>query len=104
MPHAVLGVGVNRSRHPRPLLPGTETSRRRPARRARAARALWQGNVPPDLQGNYDYSQFGLGELLFFEPFDDDMLNEAVRFAERWELGENLREQRYENLVAPVTI
>jgi hypothetical protein len=32
------------------------------------------------------------------------MLNEAVRFAERWELGENLREQRYENLVAPLTI
>jgi len=21
-----------------------------------------------------------------FEPFDEDMLNEAVRFAERWEL------------------
>jgi hypothetical protein len=37
----------------------------------------------------------------FFEPFDEDMLNEAVRFAERWELRENLREQRCENLVAP---
>ena len=65
---------------------------------------LWQRNVPPDLQDDYDYSQFGLGELLFFEPFDADMLDEAVRFAERWELGENLREQRYENLVAPVTL
>jgi hypothetical protein len=65
---------------------------------------LWQRNVPPDLQGDYDYSQFGLGELLFFEPFDEDMVNEAMRFAERCELGENLREQRYENLVAPVAI
>ena len=65
---------------------------------------LWERNIPPELQGDYDYSKFGLGELLFFEPFDEDMLNEAVRFAERWELGENLREQRYENLVAPVTI
>jgi NitT/TauT family transport system substrate-binding protein len=65
---------------------------------------LWERNVPPELHGDYDYSRFGLGELLFFEPFDEDMLNEAVRFAERWELGENLREQRYENLVAPVTI
>jgi hypothetical protein len=58
----------------------------------------------PELEGDHDYSQFGLGELLFFEPFDEDMVNEAVRFAERWELGENLREQHYENLVAPVTI
>jgi hypothetical protein len=65
---------------------------------------LWERNVPPELHGDYDYSQFGLGELLFFEPFDEDMLNEAVRFAERWELGENLHDQRYENLVAPVTI
>jgi hypothetical protein len=26
----------------------------------------------------------GMGRL--FEPFDEDMLNEAVRFSERWEL------------------
>jgi hypothetical protein len=65
---------------------------------------LWERNVPPELQGDYDYSKFGLGELLFFEPFDEDMLNEAVRFAERWQLGENLREQRYENLVATVAV
>jgi hypothetical protein len=65
---------------------------------------LWERNVPRELQGDYDYSKFGLGELLFFERFDEDMLNEAVRFAERWELGEDLRELKYENLVATVTV
>jgi ABC-type nitrate/sulfonate/bicarbonate transport system substrate-binding protein len=65
---------------------------------------LWERNVPPELEGAYDYLKFGLGELLFFEPFDEDMLNEAVRFSKRWDLGENLREQRYENLVAKLTV
>jgi NitT/TauT family transport system substrate-binding protein len=47
---------------------------------------LWERNVPPALRGDYDYSAFGTGEVLVFERFDDDMVAEALRFAERWGL------------------
>jgi hypothetical protein len=66
---------------------------------------LWENNVPPDLRsGDLDYATFGLGELLYFERYDDDMLEEALRFAERWGLRSHVKEDRYENLVASVSV
>jgi hypothetical protein len=65
---------------------------------------LWERNVPPDLRDDYDYSAFGLGELLVFERYDDDMLAEAIRFAERHRLRGHVREDRYEHLVATVPL
>lgn len=65
---------------------------------------LWARNIPPDLQGDYDYSTFGLGELLVFERYDDDMLDEAIRFAERHGLRGHVREERYEELVTSVAL
>lgn len=54
---------------------------------------LWERNVPPDLRDDHDYATFGRGELLVFEPFDDDMLAETVRFADRWGLRSHVTEQ-----------
>jgi ABC-type nitrate/sulfonate/bicarbonate transport system substrate-binding protein len=47
---------------------------------------LWERNVPPALRGDHDYTKFGTGEMLIFERFDDDMIAETVRFADRWGL------------------
>jgi hypothetical protein len=47
---------------------------------------LWERNVPPALRGDHDYGRFGTGEMLVFERFDDDMIAETLRFADRWGL------------------
>lgn len=47
---------------------------------------LWARNVPPALRGDHDYSAFGTGEMLVFERFDEDMVAETLRFADRWGL------------------
>jgi hypothetical protein len=65
---------------------------------------LWERNVPPPLKGDHDYSTFGLGELLFFERYSEAELRSTLDFARKWNLDENIREDRYENLIAPVTI
>ncbi len=65
---------------------------------------LWERNIPPGLEGDHDWSTFGTGERLIFERYTDDMLDEAVRFADRFGLRENVREERYEELVTPVTV
>jgi NitT/TauT family transport system substrate-binding protein len=56
---------------------------------------LWERNVPPDLAGDYDYSKFGLGELLVFERYAQDTFDESVAFAKRWGLDRNMQESRY---------
>ncbi|OLC31230.1 MAG: hypothetical protein AUH81_18470 [Candidatus Rokubacteria bacterium 13_1_40CM_4_69_5] len=54
--------------------------------------------MPPELRGDHDYSTFGLGELLFFEPYTQAEFEEAIRFAESWGLTGHIRNRRYEAL------
>ena len=84
----------------RALKKADESLRRTPERHM----PLWERNVPPELKGEHDYSTFGLGEILFFERYDQSSFEDALRFARRWGLDRNIREDRYENLIAPVTV
>jgi hypothetical protein len=65
---------------------------------------LWARNVPPDLAGDHDYRTFGLGELLFFEPYSRAEFADAIAFAEAWSLTGHLRERAFEQLAAPVSM
>jgi len=65
---------------------------------------LWARNVPPALAGDYDYSRFGLGELLVFERYPEATFTESVAFARRWGLDGNMRESGFSELAAPVSI
>jgi hypothetical protein len=65
---------------------------------------LWKNNLPPGLEGDYDWSKFGLGELLVFERYPEETFDEAMSFARRWGLDKNVRTDSYQNLVAPATL
>lgn len=65
---------------------------------------LWARNLPPALDGDHEYSTFGRGELLVFEPYPEEAFGEAVAFARRWGLDGELREARYEVLAAHVAV
>ena len=65
---------------------------------------LWERNVPPALEGDYDYAAFGRGEKLIFEPYSLEMFEDAMQFAQAWGLHEHARESNYERLVAPLPI
>ena len=65
---------------------------------------LWERNVPPALEGDYDYAAFGRGEKLIFEPYSLEMFEDAMQFAQAWGLHEHVRESNYERLVAPLPI
>jgi hypothetical protein len=65
---------------------------------------LWERNVPPALAGAHDYSTFGRGELLIFEPYPEEAFAEAVAFARRWGLDEHMREDRYQLLASHVAV
>ncbi len=65
---------------------------------------LWQRNIPPELQGDHDYTTFGLGELLFFEPYTAEDFGAALQFARKWGLHLNVRDDRYENLIVPLGV
>ncbi len=66
---------------------------------------LWEKNILPALAaGDYDYTKFGRGEKLTFEPYSQEMFEDAMQFAQAWELHEHVRESRYEALVAPVSV
>lgn len=62
---------------------------------------LWKRNIPPELAGEHDWTRFGLGELLVFEPYPRDIFEETVAFARRWGLDRNMREDSFEALAAP---
>jgi NitT/TauT family transport system substrate-binding protein len=64
---------------------------------------LWARNVPPELRGDYDYRAFGLGELLFFEPYAQRECAEALAFAEGWKLAGEIQDRDYGHLIAPVS-
>jgi hypothetical protein len=65
---------------------------------------LWERNLPPGLEGDYDWSTFGRGERMFFEPYTEEMYEEAIRFAEGHGLAEHIVERRYDELVAPISV
>ena len=64
---------------------------------------LWARNVPPELAGTHDWTRFGLGELLVFEPYPRDVYEETVAFARRWGLDQQMREDRFEALAVTAT-
>lgn len=61
---------------------------------------LWERNVPPALQGEYDYSTFGLGEKFVFEPYTEEMFQHAIQFAQRWNLHTHIKDDNYDHLIA----
>jgi hypothetical protein len=65
---------------------------------------LWKRNLPPALEGDYDWSRFGLGELLVFEAYPETTFAETVAFARRWGLDRNMQEEAYEALAAPASL
>lgn len=65
---------------------------------------LWEKNLPPALEGVHDYTKFGRGEKLIFEPYSQEMFEDAMQFARTWGLHEHVRESNYEALVAPLSV
>jgi hypothetical protein len=65
---------------------------------------LWARNLPPAFRGDHDYRAFGLGELLFFEPYSPQEFAEALAFAEAWGLAAHLRDREYGHLTSPVSL
>lgn len=65
---------------------------------------LWARNVPPALAGTYDYTTFGRGELLFFEPYPESAFDDVITFARRWHLDGEVREEHYEALATHVAL
>lgn len=59
---------------------------------------LWARNIPPELQGDYDYNKFGLGELLVFERYPAEVFAETIGFVRRWGLDGNMRMDSFEAL------
>jgi hypothetical protein len=66
----------------------------------------WAKNIPPMLQGDYDYSSFGLGEIMIFESYTQEEYDQTLRLAQRWGLSEHLREgsHRIENIAQHVVL
>jgi hypothetical protein len=65
---------------------------------------LWERNVPPALRGDHDYSVFGRGELLVFEPYPEEAFADALAFARRWGLDGEVREARFDALASHVAV
>ncbi len=65
---------------------------------------LWGRNIPPALQGAYDYSTFGLGEKFVFEPYTEEMFQQALQFAEKWNLHTHVQEKQYSHLIVSAAI
>lgn len=74
------------------------------SQRPEAYMGLWERNVPPALKGEYDYTTFGLGEKFIFEPYSEEMFQEAMDFAKKWGLDEHVKESRYGKLITPAGI
>jgi len=60
---------------------------------------LWERNIPPTLKDEYDYSTFGLGEKFVFEPYTEEMFQNAVQFAQKWNLHTHIRDTQYDHLI-----
>ena len=59
---------------------------------------LWARNIPPGLEGDHDFSTFGLGEVLVFEGYPAEVFEATVAFARRWGLDGNMREDTFQAL------
>jgi len=59
---------------------------------------LWDRNMRPDQRGKYDYTKFGRGELLFFEPYSQELFDEGMAYAKKWGLAEDVFNERYAEL------
>lgn len=64
---------------------------------------LWERNLPRGLEGDYDWSIFGRGERMIFEPYTEEMYETAIGFARQWGLGDHITEDRYDALATPAT-
>lgn len=60
---------------------------------------LWERNVPPALKGEYNYTLFGLGEKFVFEPYTEKMFQQAIQFAEKWNLHTHIQDNQYSRLI-----
>ena len=65
---------------------------------------LWKKNIPPAIEGDYDWSKFGLGEMLVFERYPEETFDQTMQFARRWGLDKNVREDSYSELAAPAAL
>ena len=65
---------------------------------------LWERNLPPVFAGTHDWSKFGMGEMLVFERYPEENFKEAVEFAHRWGLDQNMQESNFAALAAPASI
>lgn len=65
---------------------------------------LWKNNIPPGLEGDHDWSRFGLGEMLVFERYPEETFEETMDFARRWGLDKNVRVDAYTELAAPAAL
>lgn len=65
---------------------------------------LWKNNIPPGLEGEYDWSKFGLGEMLVFERYPEETFEETMSFAHRWGLDSNVRTDSYAELATPASL
>lgn len=65
---------------------------------------LWKNNIPPGLEGEHDWSKFGLGEMLVFERYPEETFEETMDFARRWGLDKNVQAAGYEELAAPASL
>jgi ABC-type nitrate/sulfonate/bicarbonate transport system substrate-binding protein len=61
---------------------------------------LWERNIPPALKDTYDYSAFGLGEKFVFEPYTEEMFQNALQFAGKWNLHTYIQDTTYDNLIS----
>jgi NitT/TauT family transport system substrate-binding protein len=84
----------------RALRRADEALRREPAKYMH----LWKNNLPPGLEGDYDWSKFGLGELLVFDRYPEETFAETMSFARRWGLDKNVRTDTYMELAAPASL
>ncbi len=60
---------------------------------------LWERNIPAALKGEYDYSTFGLGEKFVFESYTEEMFQNAIQFAEKWNLHTHIQDNQYNHLI-----
>ncbi len=59
---------------------------------------LWEKNIPPNIRGQYDYSRFGLGEMMVFEPYTQEEYDKTLDLARRWGLTEHMKHPGGESL------
>ena len=65
---------------------------------------LWELAVPPEFKDcEWDYSRFGRGERLVYQPIARSEFDEVMDQVKRWGLDQHLTERRFEKLAAEVS-